>query len=568
MKKALLAKKLVTPYKVIENAILVYEDGIIIAVGKQSNIPVPADAEVVDYGDKTLAPGCIDIHMHVESTMMTPENFGKAAILCGTTSVFVDPHEIGNVLGIPAVRFMIDNAKPSPVRQFNLAPSCLPSVPGAEGTGAEFEAEEIAEILEMEGIYGIAEMMDFVNMIHDSKKMHDIAEEGLKRNVLIQGHAPSLGGGSIAAYHMAGPVDNHSVRSAYEVIENLHAGMYVHLQASSLSKSAMPEMIRGLAGMRYTDHVCLCNDDVHAKDLIETGHVNRIIKAVLAEGVDPMDAYRWGTLNSARSGQMDDIGAIAPGYVADMQLLDELDGRDPYAVFRDGKLVAEGGKLVDEQPSQPIPEQVLGGTVRVVGLINAEDMALRAPEGCGDTVKTAVLTFDNGIRSEVVYEELPVVDGFVDISGDKDLCYLAVWNRHGDDSHTTLVARGLNVVDGALATTVSHDCHNLTVCYTTVEDGFAAAKALMECGGGFATAQNGEVTSVLALPVAGLMSTLPCRELVVEIARQQEAVDKVFSVPGNLMRMSTVSLACIPFPVITDQGLYDGKTQTFIEQFV
>ncbi len=543
-------------------------DGIVVRVRDEGKPAQIESAKVYDGGGRYLAPGCIDIHMHVESTMLTPENFGKAAILCGTTSVFVDPHEIGNVLGIDGVKFMIDNAKASPVRQFNLAPSCLPSVPGAEGTGAEFEAEQIAELLEMDGVYGIAELMDFYNVIHDSPKMHDIAAEGLKRDMLIQGHAPGLNNYEIAAYALAGPTDNHSLRSAWEVVENLHAGLYVDMQSSSLGFNFIPEMVKGLEGMRYTDHITLCNDDVHALDLINTGHVNRLIKAVLAAGVHPMDAFRWCTYNAARSAKVDDIGAIVPGYVADMQLLDELDGRDPYAVFFEGKLVAEAGKLVDEKEMTPIPANVLGGTVRPVGLNSPEDMRLKAPEGCGDTVKVTIMDFAPVLGNiSTCVEELPVVDGYVDISSRDDLCYLAVWNRHGADAHTICIAKNQQMAHGAMATTVSHDCHNLTVGYTNALDGYTACKALVDCGGGFATAQDGEVTGVLELPVAGLMSTLPCMELVPAIAKQEEATDKVFKNKGRMMTYSIVSLACVPWPVITDRGLFDGKTQKFYDIF-
>lgn len=543
-------------------------DGIVVRVRTAGKAAEKESRKIYDGGGRYLAPGCIEIHMHVESTMLTPENFGKAAILCGTTSVFVDPHEIANVLGIDGVRFMIDNAKHSPVRQFNLAPSCLPSVPGAEGSGAEFGPEEIAALLETDGVYGIAEMMDFYNVINDSEKMHGIAEEGLKRNVLIQGHAPRLSGGQIAAYALAGPVDNHSISSGWEVQENLHAGLYVHLQESSLSKSAMKDMLEGLKGMRYTDHVCLCNDDVHAKDLIDTGHMNRLIKAALRYGVDPMDALRWCTYNSARSAGFDDLGAIAPGYLADMQLLDALDGRDPYAVFVEGRLAAENGRLMDEKPAASIPGFVMGSTMRVVGLDSPADLTLRAPDGCGDTVRTAVLDYGvPGIRCEVCYEELPVRDGMIDISGREDLCYLAVWNRHGKADHTIAVAKNFHLCSGAMGTTVSHDCHNLTFCYKTPEDGFAVCKALMDCGGGFCVAENGVVTGLLELPVAGLMSNLTCRKLVPAIAAQEQATDRVFETPGCMMKLSILALACLPNAVLTDRGIFDGRTQTFYELF-
>lgn len=543
-------------------------DGIVVQVRRNGREPILPSKKTYDGKGRFAVPGCIDIHMHVESTMMTPENFANAAVKCGTTSVFVDPHEIGNVLGIPGIKFMIDNAKNTPLRQFNLASSCVPSVVGAEESGAEFNAKEIGELLDTDGVYGIAEMMDFYNVIHNGYKMHSIAKEGLKRNVLIQGHAPMLKDNEIAAYALAGPKDNHCSRSAQDVQENLHAGLYVHLQSSSLENGTMPAMIQGLKGMRYTDHVCLCNDDVHAKDLIETGHVNRLIKLVLKEGVDPIDAYRWSTYNSAHSAGLEDVGAIAPGYVADIQLLDVLDGQDPYAVFIEGKQITENKQVLEKKENLPIPEYVLGTTVRPVGLNSPSDLKLSVPNKEVTHVTTAILDYGQpGIRCECVYEDLPVKDGFIDISERDDLCFIAVWNRHNKDNHTIAIAKNIHLKTGAYASTVSHDCHNLTVIYKNIEDGFLAAKTLIECGGGFVATNQNKVIGTLELPVAGLMSTLPCEELVESIARMQEAADKVFDIPGNMMKLALVSLACTQNAVITDKGLFDGRTQTFYEQF-
>lgn len=543
-------------------------DGIIVRVREKGRTAELPARQVYDGGGRFLAPGCIDIHMHVESTMMTPEHFGRTAILCGTTSVFVDPHEIANVLGMEGVRFMVENAKASPVRQFNLAPSCLPSVPGAEGNGADFGPAEVAQLLDTDGIYGVAEVMDFYNVIHNAPRMRGILDAGLVRGALIQGHAPKLTGGAIAAYALAGPRDNHSIRADWEVVENLHAGLYADLQENSLGASTMGSLVAGLRGMRYTDHVCLCNDDVHAKDLLETGHVNRLIKAVLREGVDPMDALRWATYNSARNAGIEDLGAVAPGYAADLQLLDELDGRNPYAVFVGGQLVAEGGRLLREPAPLPVPQSVLGGTVRAAGLASADSLRLAAPAGAGAKVKVAVLDYDTPTaRSDLFYEELPVTDGFVDLTGRDDLCYIAVFNRHGSTDHTVSVCRNLWLREGAMATTVSHDSHNLTLCYKRPEDGYLAAKTLVDCGGGFCTVQGGAVSGLLELPVAGLMSLLPCGELVAQITRQEAATDAIFTHPRCMMRLSLVSLPCTQNAVITDRGLFDGRTQKFYAQF-
>ncbi|MBR1759427.1 MAG: adenine deaminase [Lachnospiraceae bacterium] len=536
-------------------------DGIVVRVREEGETTVCPSKEIYDAKGKYLVPGFIDVHMHIESTMMIPENFGRAAILCGTTSVFVDPHEIGNVLGIDGIKFMIENAKKSPVRQFNLASSCVPSVPGVEQAGASFGAKEIAELLDMEGVYGVAEVMDFYNVIHDEKRMHEVVEEGVKRGALIQGHAPGLHGKEIAAYHLAGMVDNHCMNCAEDMVANLRAGMYTDMQESSLSPRRMPQLLDGIKKMRYTDHVTLCNDDVHAKDLLETGHVNRLTKSAMMEGIDPIDVIRWVTYNASRAVQMDDIGALAPGYLADMQLLDALDGRNPYAVFREGKLLVEDFKFLNETPAEV---QTYENTMHLDYVESAEDFVLSAPEGAKKTVTALVLDYGNsqgfGHMCDAAYEEVPVVDGKVDLSGRDDLFYVCCFNRHGKSDHTIAICKGFGLEKGAIASTVAHDCHNFLCMYKNPEDAFVLAKALRECGGGVASALDGEVIGLLELPLAGLMSPLPCEELVPAIAAVEEAA-KTICPKKMLMQIAVIALACIPGAIITDLGVIDGSTQ-------
>ena len=542
-------------------------DGIVVRVREAGQETVCPSKEIYDAKGRYLVPGFIDVHMHVESTMMIPENFGRAAVLCGTTSVFVDPHEIGNVLGIPGIKFMIENAKKSPVRQFNLASSCVPSVPGVEQAGASFGANEIAELLDMEGVWGVAEVMDFLNVIRDEKRMHEVVEEGIKRGSLIQGHAPGLHGKEIAAYHLAGMVDNHCMNCAEDMVSNLRAGMFTDMQESSLSPRRMPELLDGIKNMRYTDHVTLCNDDVHAKDLLETGHVNRLTKSAMMEGVDPVDVIRWVTYNASRATQMDDIGAIAPGYLADMQLLDSLDGRNPYAVWREGKLLVENFTLLDEGEKE---EYHFDNSMHLDYVTGPADFELVVPGVENGTVTSLVMDYGSsqgfGHMCDAVYEEIPVVNGKADISGREDLFYVCCFNRHGKTDHTITLCKGFGLKRGAIASTVAHDCHNFLCMYKNPEDAWALAQALRECGGGVGCAENGKVTGLLELPVAGLMSLLPCEELVPAIGAVEEEAKKVCP-DKMLMQIAVIALACIPGAIITDLGVIDGATQEWFPLF-
>lgn len=540
-------------------------DGVVVRV-REGNTPAALSAkEVFDAKGAYLMPGFIDIHMHVESTMMTPENFGKAAIMCGTTTVFVDPHEIANVMGIEGVRYMVENARYSPVRQLNLAPSCVPSVPGLENAGAVFGPEEVGQILDMPGVVGIAEVMDFPGVINDSPRMHAIVDEGLKRGVLIQGHAQKILGSDLAAYILGGPTDNHSARSAAESNAYLRAGMRINLQSSSLSSGCLPEMLAGISKHRYSDLVSICTDDVHAKDLLETGHINRMFKKVVSLGVKPIDAIRWGTWNAAKDGLLDDVGAIAPGFIADMQLVDELDGRNPFAVFTAGKLVVNEGKLVEDDSAKhhlSFPNTVF------LPKIVAEDLLIPCPEQ-QSAAEVCVIHFtpDGRTKDTPVYEKLPVKNGFIDISGDPDLSFVSVINRHGTGGKSTAVFRKLGLKHGALASTISHDSHNMTVAFRNPEDAILAVEHLQACGGGLCVARDGTILGSVALPVAGLMSQLPCKELVRQMERFEESIALVCESREMMMRITIISLTASACLRISDMGIVNGKTQEFVPLF-
>lgn len=541
-------------------------DGVVVRVreaGEETSVP---SKKIYDGGGRYLVPGFFDVHLHIESTMMIPENFGRAVAMCGTTTVVTDPHEIGNVMGIDGVRFMIESGRKAPIRVYALAPSCVPSVEGVEGNGASFGAREIRELMAEDDVLGVAEVMDFVGVINDVPRMHDIVQAGIDADAFVQGHAPGILGKELAAYAVAGPVSCHESRTAEQVAQKLRMGMHVNLQSSSLSVGLLPELLKGLEGMRWTDNVSICTDDIHAGDILKTGHINRVIKHALALGLDPVDAIRFATYNPAREYGFSDLGAIAPGYLADMQLLDELDGENPYAVFVGGKLICEGGKLVDDK--KEASEYTFPNTVNMPQITCADDFRLKASENCGDTVKTIVLSSDRVIFYEANYEELPVKDGYVDISGDPDLCFVAICNRYGSGDKSIAVYRGFGLEKGAVASTISHDCHNFTVVYKDPADAFAAAKELARVGGGVTAVENGAPISTLALPVAGLMSELPVEPLAAKTQETEKAIATLcYGKEGMLLKTAVMALACLPCVVMTDKGVFDGLNSVFLPVF-
>lgn len=542
-------------------------DGIVVRVRQEGEeSPLPAK-EVLDGEGRYLAPGFVDTHMHVESTMMLPENLSRAILPWGTTTVCIDPHEIANVQGVKGVRFMLQSIGKSALRQYVLAPSCVPAVPALEGAGASFGAEEVAALLDTEGVLGIAEVMDFVGVANDEKRMHDIIGEGVKRGMFLQGHAPGITGALLAAYRLGGPNTDHESRTAQELRDKLRNGIHINLRASSIIDS-LTELMKGLQGVS-TDFVSICTDDVHAKDLLTTGHINHVVGKCISLGMEPVKAYKLGTLNSAREIGRDDLGAIAPGYRADVQLLSALDGSMPHMVLMGGRLVAQDGAYLATDKDD-VPAYAFENTMKIRSVSTAQDLLLRVPDAHKDDAFTEVQVLipeHDGFIRNGVWTKLPVKNGCISLEGHDDLAFISVINRHGAADRSIAVIGGFGLKKGAIASTVSHDCHNLTIVYRSPEDALICLNTLAQCGGGMCAVADGELLSLLELPVAGLMSPLPCKALAPHIESTQNAMLSLCNDKMSLLRLAICALPVLPGLEVTDRGVVNGLTQQFVEIF-
>ena len=537
-------------------------DGVIVRVRMDNSKCNPPAKKEIDGHGYYLLPGFIDTHMHVESTMMIPENFGKAAVVWGTTTAITDPHEIANVMGIEGVEFMLKSAKLSPLRIYTLAPSCVPAVPAVENAGATFLKEEIEKLLKEEDVIGIAEVMDYLGVINDDKRMHDIIDAGKEVNGFIQGHAPYVVGNDLCAYLCGGPVSDHEVRVAAELIEKLRQGMHVNIKSSSLSDTVQ-EFLNGVKDVPIHDNVSLCTDDVHAADLLTTGHINHIVNECVKGGLDPIDTIRFGTINAARELKFEDCGAIVPGYVADMQLVSSLTfDKRPIMVFVAGKLVAENGKLLEEVSNHAYN---LPNTVKIPQITSPDDFTI--PANNSDELH---LVFSAARTSMVPgqvlkYESFPVYNGKLVIPDLNKNQFISVVNRHGKGTMTTVVCSDFHLMHGCIASTISHDSHNMTIAYRHSKDAYVAAKELERIGGGMCFVEDGEVKFSLPLPVAGLMSELPASA----IAEKIKEMDKWVSYASEnkspmLLAIAILALPVRPGIIITDKGVIRGETLEFV----
>ncbi|MBR1759188.1 MAG: adenine deaminase [Lachnospiraceae bacterium] len=524
--------------------------------------------EVYDAEGQYMTPGFLDAHMHIESSMLTPRHFAEVSIPWGTTTIITDPHEIGNVWGIEGVRYMHENSKDVPQRQFIDIPSCVPAVPQIEISGADFLAEQIEELSSLDRVIGLAEVMDFLAVIGGDDRMMDIIDVAKRKGLYIQGHAPFLSGRNLSAYLCGGPRTCHESRSSLEGTEKMRQGMYVDMRESSMSKN-VKAVWDGVKDFTFFDTLCICTDDRESDDLLKVGHINDVLKIAIAHGMDPILAIKCATINTAREIHFDNIGAIAPGYVADMVLLPDLKEMRPSAVFFEGNLVAKDQQLLVNIPDHAY-ELETRNSMNVIKDLTVEDLRIKAPIQEG-IVKVNVLTYlDHMLSStESVVEELPVKDGYLDLSGDPDLNYVAVINRYGHDRMALHVVRRFGTNHGAIASTVSHDSHNLTCVYDNAENGLIAMKKLIEVGGGMCAVEDGKILHTLDLPVGGLMSVKHAADLSVDATKMKEADRRLglTQMPNPLLRIVSLALPVIPKAKMSDVGLVNVNDKTLIPLF-
>ncbi len=503
------------------------------------------------YFDATgmvAAPGLIDSHMHVESSMVTPETYAVAVLPRGVTTIVWDPHEFGNVAGLAGVNYALECAQHSKLRILTLAPSCVPSAPGYESAGANFTSEVISELLQRDGIEGLAEVMDMKAVTSRSPRMRGIVDAGLRSGKLICGHARGLTGMELQAYAAAGVSSDHEITSADDLIEKIRAGLSIELRGSHPYLLAdFASVLQSLPQMPST--VTFCSDDVFPDDLLRTGGVDNMLRKMIGHGLNPMRGLQATTLNSAIRLNRRDIGLIGPGKRADIVLFDDLTSLNAQHVFRNGRSLVEGGH------SSSFPEAFL----RTCDLIplDPQDFMIRAKGP-----KARVATIDRPRFTEWGEVLETVKDSHLDLSEDTTL--IAVVNRYGSqDSKPRLgLMRGWGEWRGAFATTVSHDCHNLTVFGNNPRDMSKAANAVIEAGGGMAVAAGGQVAATLPLPIAGLVSAEPLEQVAGSFEMVRKAMaDVVDWQPPFLTFKALVgaTLACNAGPHQTDLGIADPE---------
>ncbi|WP_062108372.1 adenine deaminase [Bacillus niameyensis] len=510
-------------------------------------------------------PGFIDCHVHIESTMVTPDMFARAVLRHGTTVAVIDPHEIGNVMGEEGVKYMVDASRGLPVKILTTIPSSVPAVLGLETAGAEFHAEQITELLKLPDVVGIAELMDYPGVINQSPRMAGIVQAGLDAGVLNEGHAPRVSGRPLHAYLAAGVNSDHESRAVEEIVEKLRAGMTVYIRESSVSQFA-DIAAKAWQEVPHAANFAMCTDDVEPNDMKNNGQMSRVVRRCIEEGIPAPIAIRFASLNGAIRYGLRDRGAIAAGYLADFSLVDSLESLNVQDVYVQGKQMVANGTLIEDITSSIPP---LERNTVIIPSLEEEDFILKAPIQNGKVKVTVMEMTPIGttVQSSL---EVEVIDGKIQ-SLPSDYLFVAVIGRHGQNKKPFVgVLKNAGLNRGAYATTVAHDSHNLVVAGTNACDMLVAAQYLEKIGGGLTLVDQGEVVAEVNLPIAGLMAPEPVEELGPKVdAFNRKAVEMGVKVGRRSpsMALSSLTLTVIPQIRLSDLGLVDVDSQKLIPLF-
>ncbi len=517
--------------------------------------------QVIDAGGRYMAPGLCDAHMHVESGMVTVTEFCRAVIPHGTTSMFIDPHEIANVMGLAGVRLMNDEAKAMPVNVFVQMPSCVPSAPGLETAGASIGPAEVAEAMGWTNICGLGEVMNFPGVAAgDATMLGEIAVTS-RAHRTIGGHyaSPDLGI-PFHAYVAGGPEDDHEGTRAEDAVARVRQGMRAMLRLGSAWHDVAAQ-IRAVTeqGLDPRNFI-LCTDDSHSGTLVGEGHMNRVVRHAIAQGLRPITAIQMATLNTASHFRMErELGSIAPGRRADLILTSDLATLPIETVIARGKVVAEAGRLTVDIPAWFYPPEARD-TVRLGRRLTQEDFVVPAPAGATRVRARVIGVIENQAPTRALELELDVRDGSVAIDPGQDVCRIALVERHaatGGVVNAFVSGFGYDR-PCAVASTVAHDCHHMIVVGTSQADMAAAANRLAEVGGGVTVWAGGQERALVEMPIAGLMSDERAEIVAVKADALVAAMRACGCKLNNAyMQHSLLALAVIPALRITDKGLVD-----------
>jgi adenine deaminase len=546
--------------EVIENTDIAVIDERIAYVGPDAGHTIGPETTVIEARGRHLVPGLLDGHVHIESGMLTVTEFVRAVLPHGTTGMFVDPHEIANVFGLKGVRMMVDEAALQPIHVWVQMPSCVPSAPGLETPGAEIGPAEVAEAMQWPGIIGLGEMMNFPGVYHSDEKMHDEMSETRAVKKVIGGHyaSPDLGL-PFHGYVAGGPEDDHEGTRMEDAVARVRQGMKAMLRYGSGWLDVAAQIVAVTELGMDPRHFLLVTDDIHCGTLVHEGHMDRVLRHTIEQGVSPLTAIQMATLNTAEHfGVARDMGQIAPGRYADILIVSDLPNLTIDLVIAKGSLVVEEGRLLVELPKFEYPPEIKS-SVHVGRTLSGGDFVLPSPPE-GEVEVNVIGIVENQAPTKHLRLKLDASGGQLKVDLERDLAKVALVERHRGTGEVKVgLVQGFGFdVPCAIGSTVAHDSHHMIVVGTDESDMALAANELARIGGGQIVVREGEVIALVELPIAGLMSD----ERAEVVAEKAEKVLEGFRHCGCTlnnanMQLSLLALVVIPDLRISDKGLVD-----------
>ena len=520
-------------------------EGLIVGMGTYSG------TVEADMTGKIVLPGFLDAHIHLESSLVSPREFVKAVLPHGTTTVITDPHEIANVMGTDGIEYMLQATEELPVDVRFMLPSCVPATPLDE-SGAVLDYRAIDSFYDHPRVQGLAEMMNFVGIIAGDDQPVEKIVAAQAHHKKIDGHAPDLVGNDLNAYIAAGVYSDHECSNVEEAMAKLERGQFIMIREGTAARNL--EALAPLLCDKYSERCMFCTDDKHPNDLLEKGHIDYIVKKAIGLGVDPITAVKVACHNAARYFLLNNRGAIAPGYLGDFVIIDNFQDFNIEKVYKKGELMVENG-VVKDFP-EPEIEQYLTDRAHStfhVGTLTTEDFIDHRPRGIIGMVNGEITTVDAGYSDRIDVEY--------------DVLKIAVVERHKNTHHIGIgFLQGYGLKSGAVATSISHDSHNIIVVGTNEADMAAAVNRVVELNGGIVVWDGGEPKAEVPLAIAGIMSDEPLVTVNEKLERAKEQAHALGVSQGidPFMTLSFMALPVIPSLRITTRGVFDVNSQSYV----
>lgn len=527
--------------------------------------PLMNSKNIINGKDFFLCPAFVDAHTHVESSLLTPVNYAKLVIPHGTLTILEDAHEIANVAGEKGLQYMLSSAKNLPMRQLLTVPSCVPSVPNYENSGAIFDYKIFENFLDEENVIGLGEVMDYEGVINNDERIVKILETARRKNCYIQGHAPLLTGNRLSAYLCASIKSDHEARQVEEVVEKYRQGMWIDIRDANTNHN-MPKIIQALKKIGNYERVSFSSDDRRNDVIQKKGHIDGIIRHAYSCGMPLTEAYISASYRPCLEANINNLGAVAPGYVADLNVLDDIESVNIKSVYFEGQCVSKDGKLVS-MLSVDSSGNDLRDTIHV-SVFDEEKFKIFSKKK-KEIINVVEFESYSSSITNLKQIEFPIQNKQVDISSQKDCMYVAVINRYKKDTYTIGVVKNFGINHGAIASTVGHDSHNITIVYDNPANAVLALQQLIRQKGGFCAIEDGNVIATLELPIAGLMSDKPINIVIDKITKMNEANVQLGNtyIDNPISRITILSLLVCPYVKISDKGIVLTEEKAYVSLF-